>query len=268
MAIGSPQSEKFSIGTSEVRIAPMNLALKQMPIHSLGALDDVTINISNTAVVKNAGFPQRQVASAITENLVSVTATPSEYSRRNIQILAGEAPEVAVVDVASTLSASATAGATSINVATGDGANFSPGQVITLYPEGRPELLSVVKVASIATDTITLSADTPILHNYAATVTRVYVTYPIGKSLTKTNYFSLQVIQSEFSSGRPLPWNFWKASVSSGLELAMNATDFASTNLEISVLEPAASEYGTGGDLEHVADLIAQYPIYMYTPGA
>ena len=268
MAIGSPQSDKFSIGTSEVRIAPLNLALKQMPIHSLGALDDVTINISNESVVKNAGFPQRQVAAAITQNLVSVTATPSEYSRRNIQILAGEAPEAAVTDVASTLAAPATAGATSITVATGDGSKFTPGMLITLYPVGRPELLSIVKVSTVATDTITLATETPTLHAYAATVTQVFATFPIGKSLTKTNYFSMQVIQSEFSTGRPLPWNFWKASVSSGLELAMNATDFASTNLEISVLEPAASEYGTGGALEHVASLIAEYPIFMYSPGA
>ena len=50
MPLGSPQTNKFPIGTAEIRIAPMNQALKQMPSHSIGCLDDVTISISNTSV--------------------------------------------------------------------------------------------------------------------------------------------------------------------------------------------------------------------------
>ena len=48
MALGSPQTDKFPIGTAEIRIAPLALAMKQMPAHSLGCLDDVTISITNT----------------------------------------------------------------------------------------------------------------------------------------------------------------------------------------------------------------------------
>ena len=267
MPLGSPQTNKFPIGTAEIRIAPMNLALKQMPSHSIGCLDDVTISISNTSVQKRAGFPQRQVANAITENIVTVTGTVGEYSRRNMQIMAGEAPEVVVADKAGVLATAQTAGSVSVPLAVGQGANFTVGGLITVYIEGKPELITVAKISSIATDTLTLDSDTPLLHDYPATVTKVFAANPIGKSVTKTSYFSLQVIQSQFADGRPIAWNFWKASASNGMELAMNPTDFSTTSIELQCLEPAAAEFQTGGDLFHIADIIAEFPIYMAAPG-
>ena len=268
MPLGSPQTDKFPIGTAEIRIAPMNLALKQMPAHSIGCLDDVTISITNTSVQKKAGFPQRQVANAITENTVTVTGTVGEYSRRNMQIMAGEAPEVVVVDVAGILATSQTAGAVSVPLGTGQGAAFTVGGLVTIYIDGKPELITVAKIASIATDTLTLEAGTPLLHNYPATVTKVFAANPIGKAVTKTSYFSLQVIQSQFSDGRPIAWNFWKASASNGMELAMNPTDFSTTSIELQCLEPAATEFQSGGALAHLANIIPDYPIYMAAPGA
>ena len=65
MALGSPVTDKFPIGTAEIRIAELAKALKHLPSDSIGCLDDVTISITNTSVQKMAGFPQRQVASAI-----------------------------------------------------------------------------------------------------------------------------------------------------------------------------------------------------------
>lgn len=267
MPLGSPQTDKFPIGTAEIRIAPLAQALKQMPAHSLGVLDDVTINVSNTSVQRRAGFPQRQVANAITENIVSVTGTVGEYSRRNMQIMSGEAPDVVVADVASTLATSQTAGSVSLPLATGGGAGFTANGLVTVYVEGKPELITVARIASVATDTLTLDADTPLLHDYPANLTRVFAAQPFGKAITKTNYFALQVIQTQFSDGRPIAWNFWKASAANGMELGMNPTDFASTSIELQCLEPSAKEFQAGGPLEHVAELVMEYPIYMCAPG-
>lgn len=268
MALGSPQTDKFPIGTAEIRIAPLALAMKQMPAHSLGCLDDVTISITNTAVQKRAGFPQRQVANAITENVITVSGTVGEYSRRNMQIMAGEAPEVAVADVKGILATAQVAGAVSVPLGTGEGAAFVVGGLVTIYIDGKPELITVAKIASIATDTLTLAANTPLLHDYPATVTRIFAANPIGKAMVKTSYFSLQVIQSQFSDGRPIAWNFWKASASNGMELALNPTDFSTTSIELQCLEPTAAEFQVGGELAHLADIIPDYPVYMAAPGA
>lgn len=267
MPLGSPQTDKFPIGTAEIRIAGLDLALKHLPTHSLGCMDDTTISITNNSVQKRAGFPQRQVASAVTENIVSISGTLGEYSRRNIQILAGEAPEPVVADVKVPLKTAAAAGAVSLVLNTGDGAKFAANQLIVLYVEGKPELITIAKVDSIATDTLTLNAGTPTLHAYPANVTKIFAAQPLGKAVTKTEYFSCQVIQNQFSDGRPIAWNFWKVSAGSGMELALNPNDFSTTALTLNAMEPTAAEFQAGGALEDVAEFIADYPIFMCAPG-
>lgn len=267
MALGSPMTDKFPIGTAEIRIAPLNRALGHLPADSIGVLDDVTIAITNTSVNRMAGFPQKPVATAITEQTVTITGTVGEYSRRNLQILGGEAPEAPVTDAASTVATAASAGATTLELAPGDGSLFAPNQVICVYTDNRPELLTVAVIDSISTDTLTLKTSTPLLHAAVVGATKVFAAHPIGKAVTKTNFFSVQVIQSQFSDGRPLPWNFWKASITSGLDMALNPTDFSSTTMEITALEPVAKDFQTGGPLAHVADQIIEYPTYMAVLG-
>lgn len=267
MALGSPVTDKFPIGTAEIRLAPLAQALKHLPSHSIGQLDDVTISVSNTSVQKRAGFPQRTVASAVTENIVTITGTVGEYSRRNMQILAGEAPEPLVPDASSFLKTAAAAGAVSLVLNDGDGANFAPAQLITIYVEGRPELMQVTRIESIADDTLTLATGLATLHAYPANLTRIFAAQPIGKAITRVNYFSGQVIQSQFTDGRPIAWNFWKVANSGGLEAALNPTDFATTTITLECLEPSAAEFQTGGVLEHVAKEIVEYPVYLCAPG-
>lgn len=267
MAIGSPQTDKFPIGTAEIRLGALAEALKLLPSHSVGALDDATISISKTAVQKMAGFPQRQVANAVTQNSASFSGTLGEYSRRNMQVMAGEAVEAAVPDVKVSLAAAAAAAATTLTLAAGAGSKFKAGQIISIYIEGAPEKLTIARIDSISTDTLTLNANTPTLHAYPAALTRVFAAQPIGKAITKTEYFTAQLIQTQFSDGRPIAWNFWKVSNSEGMELALNPTDFATTTLTLQALEPAASEYQAGGVFEPIADFIAEYPTYMAAPG-
>lgn len=267
MSIGSPQTDKFPIGTAEIRLSALADALKHLPSHSMGCLDDCTISITNNKVQKKAGFPQRQVAEAVTENVVSITGTVAEYSRRNFQIMGGEAAEPVVPDVKVPLKTAALAGATTLELNTGDGAKFQAKQLIVAYVDGHPEQISILQIDSIATDTLTLSTKTPTLFAYPANITKIFAAQPIGKAITKTEYMSCQVLQSQFSDGRPIAWNFWKVSGGSGLELAMNATDFSTTQVTLNAMEPAATDFQTGGPLNNVADIIAEYPIYMCAPG-
>jgi hypothetical protein len=46
-----------------------------------------------------------------------------------------------------------------------------------------------------------------------------------------------------------------------------NAEDFASTDIEINLLEPAASEYASGGDLVHLNNIIPTNPIGFFAGG-
>lgn len=269
MPLGSAVTTKFSIGTAELRVGPLTDAGNLDATFSVGLLDSVSLSVEQEAAELEGGFPRKLVDTAIIRQSVSLTATVREYSRRNLRLLVGEGiGGVAPVDFATTMDAGEILGSTTIDVPTGKGASFTAGDIITIYPTGYPEKVSVCRVVSIATDTLTLDAGTPTLYAYDAG-TPIFISRPIALgAVSQTNYFAVTLVQKENSSGRPLVWNFWKGAIASGLNLETNAEDFASTELQINLLEPAAVEYGAGGDLVHLANIIPTHPIGLYAGGA
>ena len=268
MAFGSPQTNKFKIGTCELRIGPLNLANKLLDSHSIGLIDSATISINQESVDLEGGFPKKLVDTAIVRQTGEVTATLREYSRRNINTMLGNGVVSATTDVATTLASGAIAGATSVTVATGKGASFTTGDLITIYPIGAPHQVSVCRVLSVATDTLTLDSGTPTLFAYSSGAV-VFMSRPVAiGAITSTNYFAVMLVEKENSTGRPIVWSFWKAAVASGMEVATNADDFASTDMVLKLLEPAASEYDTGGALEHLENIIPTHPIGLYAGGS
>jgi hypothetical protein len=270
--LGAPQTTKFQIGVAEVRIGPMSLANKLTQSNSIGLIDSVTVEISQDSVDLEGGFPRSPVDTAIIRRNGQVTATLREYSRKNIKVMMGEGVEtVTPTDAASLVVNDVLTDGTSISVTPGDGSLFSAGEIIVIYKEGEPEHLTVARIQSIATDTITLDTDTPLLHDYAGTTDTIHVfnAQPVGiGSVQTTNYFSAQIVQTERKTGRPVGFNIWKATIASGMTIASNAEDFASNDLAIKILDPAAAEYAVGGDLAHLADIIPAHPQGMMFYGA
>ncbi|WP_422451839.1 hypothetical protein [Endozoicomonas sp. ALC066] len=269
MALGSPVTNSYQIGTAELRVGPLNKAGMLTQAHSVGLVDQVTISVSQEASDLMGGFPQKKVDTAIVSQSMSISGTLREFSRRNIQTLLGEGVSETQPSAASTtLAANASVGATSISVATGDGAKFKAGDLIVIYPAGVPENLSICKVESVSADDITLATDLPTLFDYDSGA-MVYSHEPIAiGAVSKTNYMAVQVIQKDNNTGSPKIFQAWKASVSSGMEYATSTSDFGSTELTLECLEPAAIEFGTDGPLNHLKDIIPMYPTGMFVPGA
>lgn len=268
--LGSPQTNKFSIGTAELRIGPLASANKLVQSNSVGLIDDATVEVTQNSVDLLGGFPQTVVDTAIVSQEVGITATLREYSRRNMNVLMGEAVAAYAADVSSLVVADAAAAAVAVTVTTAEGSLFATGDIVTIYNDTKAEEVTVARVESVATDTITLDAGTPLLHDYNGTTDTVYIfkAAPTAMGgLENTNYFAAQLVQSERATARPVTFNFWKAAVAAGMTFGTNATDFASTELSIKALQPAAAEYGTGGDLEHLANIIPDYPVGMYAAG-
>lgn len=269
--LGSPKTTKFSIGTAEVRIGPMSLANKLTQAHSIGLLDNVTVEIAQESVDLLGGFPQVAVDTAVISQNSSMTATLREYSQRNLNVMMGEAVATGyTADVASELVTTETTGSTDFDVTAATGSNFAAGDILVVYPDGVPEEVSVVRVASVLVDAITLDTGTPLLHNYDGVTDTIHVfkAAPIAVgAIQETNYMAVQVIQIQRGTARPVGFNFWKAAINSGLTMANNPQDFASTEFSLKMLEPAASEYGAGGDLLHLANIIPTNPVGMYFGG-
>jgi len=268
MPLGSARTTKFSIGTAELRVGPLTLANQLTDEHSVGLIDSVSLNVEQEAAELEGGFPRKLVDTAIIRQSASITASLREYSRRNIRLMLGEGVGgVAPADFATTLASTETAGSVVITVASGKGASFTAGDILTIYPTGAPERVSVCRVASIATDDLTLDSGTPLLFDYSIGAP-IFLSrqVPVG-AVSQTNYFSVMMIQKENSTGRPLVWSFWKGALATGLTLETNAEDFASTELQINLLEPAAVEFDTGGSLDHLLNIIPNHPIGLYAGG-
>lgn len=271
MPIGSPRTKKFSIGTSEVRFGPLNMAGKLTQAHSAGLVDQVTVEVAQESVDLLGGFPRIPVDTAITSQNASLTGQLREYSRRNLQLLLGTGvPASQPADVASLVVDDTTAGATSVTVTTGEGANFTAGDIVIIYPDGEPEKVTFTKVDSIAVDVLTLDSNLPTLFDYAGTTStvRIFNAQPVAVGdVEQTEYFAVQVLQRENATGRPIGFHFWKAAINTGLQFQNSAEDFSSSDFGLKFLQPAASEYATGAALEHLAGIIPTYPTGMYLAG-
>ena len=266
--LGSPITNKFPIGTAELRLGDLSAAGQLLQSHSVGVVDEATVTASQETVKLLGGFPQKTIASSIISQESSVTATLREGSRRNLSVMLGEGVPATATDVSSLIVADEILAATPFDVTASEGTNFATDDLVVIYVDGKPDTVQHTRVVSVATDTVTISPGLAIAVNGTTETVHVFHAKAIAiGGITQTNYFAASLVQAEQSTGRPVGFNFWKTSVAGSMDYATNATDFASFSLELDVLEPAASEYGVGQDLEHLADIIPNHPVGMYIGG-
>lgn len=274
--LGASQVAKFPIGTAELRIGPLSEAGILDQSNSIGLIDDATLTVTQESVDLEGGFPRTIVDTAIIRQASTLAATLREFSRRNFRVMLGDGVEgTNPSEVVSTLAgADVAAGASALTVAVGDGALFAADEIVVVYPEGRPEDVSVLQIESIAVDTLTFKTGQTTVADYnvtseATTTFHIYNAHPVPiGAVTQTQYFSMMLIQKNNQTGRPDTASFWKAANTGSMEYATNAEDFASSTLDIKILEPAVAEYGVGQDLAHLADVIPSNPTGMFSIGA
>lgn len=268
--LGSAQTEKFSIGTAELRVGPLTSANRLLQANSVGLVDNTTLDVTQNAVDLVGTFPRAIQATAIIDQATQLTATLREYSRRNLTLLLGNGYIASSADVSSTLTTDVAAAATLVPVTSATG--FAVDDVVIIYPENNPELVTVSQVASIAINDITLKTgqETLVAYNAATDTSQNYVMLKAQQlaigNILQTNYFATMVIQKEFSTGRPAIQSFWKAAIGSGMSLGNSAEDFSSTDLVIKCVDPTVADYTTG-DLSHLADIIPTNPTGMLIAG-
>ncbi len=269
-SLGSARTRQWNLGVAELRITPLSSAGKALQSHSVGLLDTAVVEVAQESIRLEGGFPRKLVDTAIASQTATVRATLREYSRRNLQVLLGAGvPSALPTDVATTLSGTTIAGATSFQVASAVG--ISTGDTLVVFPKGKPEELSVVVVASVASNTVTLTNSTPLLvaYNSANGPVEVFNAQPVAiGAVAETQYFGVQLIQRNPANGRPRVFDFWKGSIASGMTFETSASDYGSTELQIEILEPAADEYSVGKPLEHLSGIIPSFPSGRMSFGA
>ena len=269
MKLGSPQTSEYSIGTAEVRVGPLTEAMRMVQARSIGLVDNATVSFNTTSVDLMGGFPQELVDTAVTQQSGSVRIAAREFSRRNLDIQLGNAiSATAPTGVATTLVNTANVAADATSIVVEDTTGFAVDDVIVIYPDGRPEDVTISQISAIntGTDTITLKTGMGTVVAYPAQ-TESTKDFHVFKGLgiaagavTRTNYFSMMLIQQKNKSGRPIVWNVWKAANSGSMEQGTSATEYGTLNMEMKILKPSAADIGAGGDLNALASLISLYP--------
>ena len=268
--LGSPRTTKFSIGTAELRIGPQAVAMQLKQEHSVGLIDNATVEVTQESVDLSGGFPKVLVDTAVVSQESSITATLREYSRRNLQVMLGEgvvptANEPA--DLSTTCDATTAAGQTDVSVNTETG--FDAGLIAIFFgaSDTTKAEVTVALIAGNAAGIINLDTKTPLLHEVVnGDVVYLANQVAIG-AIVETNYFACQLLQVERASSRPIGFDFWKGAIGGGLTFATNAEDFASTELNIKLLQPAATEYAATAVMEHLSGIIPNHPTGMYFGG-
>lgn len=268
--LGSARTRAWNLGVTEVRLTPLTSSGKATQVHSIGLLEGASVEVAQEAIRLEGGFPRKLVDTAIASQSANVRATLREYSRRNLSILLGNGvPSALPTDVVTTLASAAAAGAATLTLTSGSG--IVQGDTLVIYPKGKPEMISIIVVGAVAGANVTPHADTPTLHAYdpAQGPIEVFNAHPIAiGAVAETKYFGVQLIQRNPSTGRPRVFDFWKASISSGMNYEASASDYGSTELQIEILEPAAEEYAPGGALVHLANIIPNFPAGRMSFGA
>jgi hypothetical protein len=263
-SLGAAKTGKFAIGTAELRVGPLSLAGKLNRKHGVGLIDSATLNVEQTSVDLKGGFPQVIMDTQVVDQSAQITATLREFSRRNLGILLGQGliyddSNDGMDDAKTTLSGALSIGATSIGLTAAAG--FAAGDWVSVYNATDAAESIIVKLGG-TTGAIAEGFEPSIAMPAGSVVSRL-APIAVG-NVSQVQYFSAQLITIDRQSGRPKISNFWKLAIGSGMSLANNATDFASTEMVLKVLQPSLADYEQmGSPLYHLRNVIGAYPMGM-----
>lgn len=141
------------------------------------------------------------------------------------------------------------------------------GDVVTIFEDANPANVTVAVVSNKSSNSITIEA--PGL-NQAIPAGSPYTVYKnevvsAGEPDPTKQFFSATLVQLDRGTGAPLVFDFWKCSVSSGLNLSVNNSSFSSMDMQVKVLKPSARDYSPIGSLAHLSQVIPRFPTWRYS---
>lgn len=268
MSLGSPRTTKTTIGTFELRIGPLSQAGRLTASHSVGIIDQVKLDIQMDSTDLLTGFPQKPADTAITRQVSGISATLRESSARNLNILLGNgllAGDTMPSDWKGELSGAQTANDTTLSVTNASGTAPKAGEYVVVYAENNPGKVTIDQLASDYSGGV-LTLVNGLVEAYDSTdVVRVYKATSLSGGDTDgiPAYFTAQLIRLDRNTSRPVGFNFWKTTISSGMSIAASVADFASFDLQLKALEPSDAELEASGSFYHIADTIKKHRVFQ-----
>jgi hypothetical protein len=181
------------------------------------------------------------------------------------------------IDVASSVGAQAwtdvvktatspAAGALTLDVQV-NGAGLKKDDVLVAYPAGKPEQMTVLVLSADASGQTLNFANTPLLFALTAGDT-IYKADNAGiGGNTTTNYFAMDIISKDQSTGKPVGFQLWKVAVTSGLDFSFSGDSWGTTSMAFKAMLPTADDVAASGKLAHTGTFNSKNPYGRFLSG-
>lgn len=252
---GDAKTSQFLLSTATLMIGPSTKVMELSPsLHSIGLVKNVQVTTTPKFVELTQGVNAQVVFTVNTDMASKVTAEVFEYTGANLAYaggLDGSNASYAAPAATTTLASAITVGGTSVVLATGGvtAAGITAGGFVVICEVTTGDRLHVGKVASIATDTLTLATGYAMPTTMAFTVanTVVYRVNPIlVGSQTSNPTFGVKLVGNMPGDGTPVTLIFPKVKIVKGLDLNFQTNDFTNMPFEFQpyALLPTDPYYG------------------------
>jgi hypothetical protein len=253
--LGNSKTNSYIFGASEMRIGVLSDVLKLTSANSIGVLNSVEINFAREFADLRGGRANQMLAKGLSQTDLTVTATGSEATIRNMALMAGQGIQEPVFTANSTATAPQVATDTEVTTAVDMG--LVAGDYLSIVDCDNSGAVQIVKVASAAALVVTLDATTPLILAVKAgdivnKMEFVAMTAPCAE-----NYLTCQILLDSVDSLVPRQFLGFYGLITSSLAYSQSSSDFGEYSMEMSFFQVPSSFTASGGDLERAADLIA-----------
>lgn len=247
---GLALTDNFMLSTASVMIGPVEDLHDLNPAdNAIGLVKNFQINSEPSYTELMQGVKGSVVFSTMTANPVRASMEAYEYTARNLKFalgLDGSTTNPMTINTTVATIVPASPAQKTLVLASGAGANFSPGDTILIDKNGDDDFV-IRKVVSKSTDTLTLDEFLPAI----AVGTAVYKVNAIDVGSKADQPFLSAKIAGKLANGKPAVILIPKMRITKGFAMAFSSENYGNLPLEFTLY-----------------DLVATDPAYAYFAGA
>tara|TARA_R110002072_G_scaffold23791_6_gene81604 strand:+ start:3199 stop:3963 length:765 start_codon:yes stop_codon:yes gene_type:complete len=237
---GEAKTTNFMLGTATVMFGPQADVFDLTPEeHGVGMTKNVSVTTEPAFTDLTQGVKNSIVYSVMTGNTVRAALEVYEYTAANMLYAQGLDGSTHVKPTgASTLASPVVADDTTIDVQTGEGADFNTGDYIVIE-HGAKDKVYVRKVVSVATDVITIDEGLPNAIP-AGEVVRAGSLIQIGSKADQP-FLGCKIVGTT-AEGEAITMIFPKVRVTNGFNLQFSSDDFQNMPFELTMYDLVTSD--------------------------
>lgn len=245
MATGLAKTASFMLGTASVLVGPQAKLFDLDPTtHGLGLVKNFKVSAEPSYTELTQGVKNTIVFSVLTKNTVRASMEVFEYTSKNLSYGLGlDGSAVAATTVSSTTSGSLTGGSgigTTTPLAVASGTSFSAGDFIMIF-YGSDDNILIRKIASKATNNLTLSADIPTgITVPSGSVVKKVTMIGVGSKVEQP-FLSAMAIGT-LASGEEVMIGFPKVRVTKGFDIDFRTDNYGNLPFEFTVYDQVSTD--------------------------